>query len=1507
MNGRSDASTSTDDVLKGQPLCLFYFTHPFGVVSPEPPLVTAPPSHLARCFANTPFSTSTPDYCSDSTPLDELLRRDSFSSLLSSSLWLSSGSGERRVLPCHRLPPLRLPSPPPVPTPPKALAPAPPDRVFLPPIQLSLGAPDADREWFRDVTKRPKLSGVRRMLTGLVRRNIEGGTRRRRRRASPGVGRASPSLRRASPALREALRVLRDAWPSPAPLRLRFRGSGDERSTGASGEDSGDTVENTGRDTENQSQAQAMWWGGASPGLLRRRYSVPETIMRKYRLAQQRTEWEEESARESAPACGRCTGECGGVAVGDMRKSALLRVWGRAEQSRCRCGATRSLDGSRCELRQSSRCVTPKRPRLDALSRSPDPTLRLTSSAYSNKSTKSSETALFSTDTSSNFRQKILTNPTDTFSEEYSFTEPSDPTSMPTAKEIPIRTSELREVSSSGSHIDGRVSEDTLNAENEDCNVLPYNQPLSIDTQQYEILEIVVSETLNVQQSRDLNYEGLSSPVRNTTIKSKKIPNINIDEYVSNILVESLNSLTDQLESINASMGYEKRLNIVEKEIKVKLQNTGVNTIVHLSPTSNNQIIFGNEELCNNDGRLGIENDVRNESSVHIRDSALSVETNNNLTSAESVRDNNGNGGRQEPDGFLTVTNNDSVNKAILQQIQKLFKDEFKKSGGEKVISHTQTSNVDIDLNKNIGTHTNSESNNSATSLTQMPSNSKSLEVLGGVGARNYYEDVEENTLIPRLSALPHSDSMEVNTSSSDDTDMLGSECASLVDSLDDPNSPRCALLRRSRASTHRADLVRSAIDVLDLLPENAQNGVNSPKEKGESFFVRIKDGDCDCEKENMIVADHMPETIKQRLFRRHRKREQRMECVKRTKVKQLRRDVRNKQNEDYKFRKEIEKECFAIVNALIDDVIAKIVQNEYKNLRIKQQSYNVLAAKSEENLSRKSNKKEKQSLQSNKSRMIHSQSCSEYIDKKLQKLNQQQHVKSSVDLPPTVVEPKPKRIYQKSEIYDGSKCIEILEILEYANTSQNSSDTTNSDENHNNFIIKSKKSRIPIPVYERIERLPKSSSQKKYKNDCSRSQSPQTRERNQKTKQLLASMLFDAFAGDSGPAQDTSHRRPPVPCETRARSNSLRFHNPFDIIPEEKSSLSMESTGEESAGRRASAPSLADDTSIEFNEKPKAQERLQTPKLPTKYLKNAGTSPMPELKQPQKHVGTATSPSRKSAATSPRRPPPAAGYEKRKSVTTQCDETVKTIKSDTESNNVRKIKSHNCLNNHTKAPQKQTRPKCEREKYKSSAQSVGCDAASEESSSSGESDAALVSPAWLATRRRRRAPPATRLGRSSPDISLQLCRLQNLSWILYAGEWAVTVAGSCAAALPNDVEMRLRFPDPRPSRHNPHPASPPRPAHRLSESCTMGSERARRGSERLTLTVKKEASDSSVVASKSMKKSRDLLPELQETFRASRTDTRSSLKAVVSDSAGMLPSLLASGRRLRKHQGAWR
>ncbi|RVE43479.1 hypothetical protein evm_011877 [Chilo suppressalis] len=158
MNGRrSDASTSTEDDLRAQPLCLFYFTHPFGVLSPEPPTLGPAPAHVARAFLNMepvspvhfwPPSTTSDPY--DTAPTSssnlnfdlgdakvhknpvnlvtvsetrkctiELGARSSLSSsLLSSDVWFGSSSGSRgvpgarRLVPYHRiLPPLRLPAP----------------------------------------------------------------------------------------------------------------------------------------------------------------------------------------------------------------------------------------------------------------------------------------------------------------------------------------------------------------------------------------------------------------------------------------------------------------------------------------------------------------------------------------------------------------------------------------------------------------------------------------------------------------------------------------------------------------------------------------------------------------------------------------------------------------------------------------------------------------------------------------------------------------------------------------------------------------------------------------------------------------------------------------------------------------------------------------------------------------------------------------------------------------------------------------------------------------------------------------------------------------------------------------------------------------------------------------------------------------------------------------------------------------------------------------------------
>ncbi|KAJ8709451.1 hypothetical protein PYW07_009277 [Mythimna separata] len=171
MNGgRSDASTSTDDV-KSRPLCLFYFTHPFGVLSAEPPTLAAAPPHIARAFLNmqpvppwTLWSPAPPappppprappapaasddDYRSSSasrpgyelgaatvhrSPLSLVSvtrarrctldfgdsRSSISSSLFSADMWFNAGAAcrgpeyPRRLVPYNRiLPPLQLPSP----------------------------------------------------------------------------------------------------------------------------------------------------------------------------------------------------------------------------------------------------------------------------------------------------------------------------------------------------------------------------------------------------------------------------------------------------------------------------------------------------------------------------------------------------------------------------------------------------------------------------------------------------------------------------------------------------------------------------------------------------------------------------------------------------------------------------------------------------------------------------------------------------------------------------------------------------------------------------------------------------------------------------------------------------------------------------------------------------------------------------------------------------------------------------------------------------------------------------------------------------------------------------------------------------------------------------------------------------------------------------------------------------------------------------------------------------
>ncbi|XP_013173116.1 PREDICTED: uncharacterized protein LOC106121834 [Papilio xuthus] len=1151
----------------------------------------------------------------------------------------------------------------------------------------------------------------------------------------------------------------------------------------------------------------------APPGLLHRRYSAPETVMRKYRLEQLNAQ-ESNSILETCP-CALSDAEAGSARRerGATRRSALLRrLRGRVVCACvCRCApACRSLDASRSELRPTSAA--------SASGRTSPNRLRLESSTTPSRLGVSSSTE----------RDAAISSFTDTDVRNGSASE----TTYKDVSEAGLRLSEMTGVATptistagSGSRPDGNSfadSSDTFSVTTCTTRDAARRAPSSAaagadEVQQhdnvttrppsYDILEIVVSESVDTNYTSGSNVSfsdnkqkrlGKQSPD-----KYKDISGENIDEYVSGILVESLNSLTDQLESMNASIGANGKLNIIEKEIKIKLQNTGVNTIVHLSPTSNNQIIFGHEELCSSDER----------------------------------RERSGEPGAPLPAllsqpagaGRPALPHHSVDNRAVLQQIQRLFQDDFQllernaRYSNESMssISHIEISKADVYLENEPASYS------TTAEVIEKPASSETSEVISGVGAGNYYENIADNTLVARFSAFPHSESMEVNTSSSEDADLHGSECASLVDSLDDPNSPRSVAFRKS--ARRRSELVRSSIDVLDLLPENAYRTESAAsKDKGEAFFVTIKDDHCECDRENkdIVVADHMPEIIKQRLYRRHRNRELRLERARRSKAQQMRRELAHQgRGLPRSARNEVEREGISLIKSLIDDAILKIVQDELKCMRIKQKSVLMVSAKSDESLCPKNRKNISHCKKLSKNNA--SQSCSDGIDKKYRKEKFQIRGKLSLQAYPSsqLDDSKSKRIYQKSEIHDGKRCIEILEILEYVSSSASSPETSNSDEN---LSSKVKKSRIPVPVSDRV------ASQLIQTSKCSTASSNATsasfpynvESMSAHSSSAARDVSEQADARADGATAPARRRSAALHCEPRSRSNSLRFKRVFDMIPEEKPIAIVETGSEHHMYcRRASLPTLTDDPLHDAEEslRKKKEGSLNINRMCTgvaavksivdstigKETRSAGTSPMPDRVVhrsvlTQTHaVGSSTSPNR-SAATSPIRNMSMSTQTlspRRKSSPNQYPK----IKIQQVSQSLQRRREQSrrpCAPQHPRARQPPPPPpppgggNGRREKTVRQEEGLRlplCGAGSGgaggtadcSSSSSSESGGLLcaLAPGWLHARRRRR--------RLAGD----------------AGQWAVTVAGSCRAALPTDVEMRLRFPD---TAHAPRACPPP-------------------------------------------------------------------------------------------------
>lgn len=533
----------------------------------------------------------------------------------------------------------------------------------------------------------------------------------------------------------------------------------------------------------------------------------------------------------------------------------------------------------------------------------------------------------------------------------------------------------------------------------------------------------------------------------------------------------------------------------------------------------------------------------------------------------------------------------------------------------------------------------------------------KTNNVISNIMPCLYQKAQQVPIVVPRFSAVPYSESMEVNTSSEEEASSCESDCLSMVDSLDDPNSPRLMEHdHRMKRKTSKHDNKPVRGDIMLLLPENSNNkACRFPKDKSETFFVPIKEDSIECEKDNIVVAEHMPEKIKDKLFKRQQKRELRKEHFKRKKNRQMKRDLENQKLAGVqRLRDEHERECFEILTQIIDEVVEKVSKGGSNkipsNSRSPVKKHVQDVPKLKTNDKKQPHKTEKKPAKDDKnvkdfeSFVIDKQgniqlthlnklkdqrvSKKESGDKKAERVYYQKNNSLKQDSNNTYVQNNfeyqqpsynpnlsgPRRLYQKTEFEEGNRHVEILEIVECID----SSPEPQSDDNRNYLrgSRKIKKSKIPVPV---AEKSPSKVSKNEHSLKSSLSRSPVNviippynilaakndqnniyNDANSEMDQIIANILIDALNEDDNrsrknqallsspkkPAHptvkklastaDISGRRASIPQQNHEKIAIIpKYKQKFDAIPEERSSLSIESSNEDmtKSNRRPSLP----------------------------------------------------------------------------------------------------------------------------------------------------------------------------------------------------------------------------------------------------------------------------------------------------------------------------------------------
>lgn len=508
--------------------------------------------------------------------------------------------------------------------------------------------------------------------------------------------------------------------------------------------------------------------------------------------------------------------------------------------------------------------------------------------------------------------------------------------------------------------------------------------------------------------------------------------------------------------------------------------------------------------------------------------------------------------------------------------------------------------------------------------------------------------------IIPRL--VHRTESMEAQPASTSPRENRPDNGAdsddSLVDSLDDPSSPREELLDDTADAPKPADS--------EPLPDNSSEPVQY--EKSQTFFIPIVD-DNETIDERIDVSSAMPDKLRERLMRRLQMLETKKQQVNTKKQKKL--DKLIKRNRSCEAATTFPRKITTTTttsttskstSAQTEGTSNKSVASQFKgkknkflrteigllesytidargNLQFKPQTKetnnnmvvsgttttssstsvkrstaaNTSTKKSQQPSSRKGDIITIKRSQTKKSTVNSTQRRKEVI-KDVQQMTLYQ---SDMITPDT--DCGPRRVYQKTEIHDGEKRIEILEIVECidscSSSPEDNSDMMSSYGKRSAAIMQ--KSRIPVPVYRMV--APKSVKGGSRDNSPGRIFVKNIQQlsgvgvggaNNTKVDQMIADLLIEALnhprelgiefvkspkdfsrssksSGTPGTGSGGS-KRSPMSRRSNAGSSSAsrrsgsgtKYQQVFEVIPEEKGSISVDSSNEEGGRTKASTTS---------------------------------------------------------------------------------------------------------------------------------------------------------------------------------------------------------------------------------------------------------------------------------------------------------------------------------------------